>query len=270
MSGGESRFPLLDGETEDAMQRLRSGEALIGEPLARKHDVWAGDTLRVYGPLGPVALRVAGVYYDYTTESGTATVDLRTMERVFGPGPINNVALYVEPGVDPERLIDEIRARLPEAPLNARSNRALRREVLAIFDQTFAVTRLLQAMCLLIAVCGIALALLVQAHERASEIALYRALGATRGQILAMFVGKGLGMSAFGLALGAVGGVGLAFTLLFLINRDTFGWTLSLVWPWSALSWQAIAIVGAALAASVYPAARASRTPASEITREDL
>jgi putative ABC transport system permease protein len=271
LPAGEARFPLLEGDTDDAIERLRDGgEVLIGEPLARRSHLGVGDTLRVYGPLGPVGLRVAGVYYDYTTESGTATVDLRAMEHRFGAGPINNVALYAERGVDPERLVDEIRVRLPRAPLNARSNRALRREVLAIFDQTFAVTRLLQAMCLLIAVCGIALALLVQARERASELALYRALGATRGQILWMFVGKGLGMSAFGLLLGAAGGAALAFTLLFLINRDYFGWTLSLVWPWRALAGQVALIVAAALAASLYPALRASQTPATQLSRDDL
>ena len=61
-------------------------------------------------------------------------------------------------------------ARLRDAfagdALLVRSNRTLRREVLAIFEQTFAVTRLLQAMSLLVAVAGVTLALLVLARER--------------------------------------------------------------------------------------------------------
>jgi len=52
-----------------------------------------------------------------------------------------------------------------------------------IFDQTFAVTRTLQAMALLIAAFGVSLTLLVQARERSGELALMRALGATRRQM---------------------------------------------------------------------------------------
>ena len=82
-----------------------------------------------------------------------------------------------------------------------------------IFDQTFAVTRLLQAMSLLIAVCGVTLTLVVLARERVSELALYRSLGATRPQIFRVFLGKGLGMALFGLVLGAPGGAALAMIL---------------------------------------------------------
>ena len=151
-----------------------------------------------------------------------------------------------------------------------RSNRRLRQEVFTIFDQTFAVTRLLQAMALLIAVAGITLTLLVLARERVAELALYRSLGATRGQLFAHFVGKGLGMAGLALVLGVAGGIVLAGILILVINRAYFGWTIQVYWPWRALLEQLAAIVAAALAASLYPALRASATPATELAREDL
>ena len=141
---------------------------------------------------------------------------------------------------------------------------------MAIFDQTFAVTRLLQAMSLLIAASGITLTLLVLARERVSEIALYRALGARRSQIFRVFLGKGLGMALLGLGLGALGGVALAMILIFLINRAYFGWTIAVHWPWGALVGQILMILVTAVLASVYPALRASRTPATELSRDDL
>ena len=67
-----------------------------------------------------------------------------------------------------------------------------------------AVTRLLQAMGLLIAVCGVTVSLLVVARERVRELALYRALGATRAAIFRVFLGHGLGIASVGLALGAL------------------------------------------------------------------
>ena len=151
-----------------------------------------------------------------------------------------------------------------------RSNADLRKEIFLIFDQTFAVTRLLQLMSLLIAASGITLTLIVLARERISELALYRALGATRYQIFKVFLGKGLGIALFGLGLGAAGGLALAMILIYLINRAYFGWTIAVYWPWRSLGWEALTILVVAVLASVYPALRASRTPAGELTRENL
>lgn len=271
LPGGEARFPLLDGDRQEAFRQVHEGEAvLIGETLARKVGVWAGDELPVYGPEGELRFPVAGVYYDYSPEGGAAVMDLRTLARHFGPGPVNSVALYLAPGRDAEQVVDELKARFPEAPLYIRSNRRLREEVFKVFDQTFAVTRILQGMSLLIAVCGIALMLLVLAREQASELALYRAVGSRRRQIFGIFVGKGMGMGMLGLALGLVGGVALAGVLIFVINRAYFGWTIQVYWPWESVLQQAAAILGAAVLASLYPALRASQTPATELSRDDV
>jgi putative ABC transport system permease protein len=271
LPGGEVRFPLLNGEITAAFRRVREeGAVLVGETLARKVGIWVGDELPVYGPEGELRFPVAGVYYDYSTEGGAAVMDLRTMERHFGARPVNSVALYLAPGREAEQVVDELKARFPKAPLHIRSNRRLREEVFRIFDQTFAVTRILQAMSLLIAACGIALMLLVLAREQVSELALYRAVGSRRRQIFGIFVGKGIGMGLMGLGMGLAGGVALAGVLIFVINRAYFGWTIQMYWPWRPIAQQAITILGAAVLASLYPAMRASQTPATELSRDYL
>ncbi len=103
-----------------------------------------------------------------------------------------------------------------------------------------------------------------------AELALYRALGAVRGQIFWLFVGKGSSIAILAIVLGVLGGSILAMVLIFVINPAYFGWTIRMHWPWPALFEQAATIGFAAIAASVYPAARASQTPAVELSREDL
>lgn len=265
------RFNLLEGDYGNARVAVRDqGAALISEPLSRRMDLSVGDTLVVDRPGGLVLFPVAAVYYDYGYESGAAMIDLGTMERSFGSGQISNIALYLSEDSDAEEMVDLIRSRFPEAPLNVRSNRRLRTEVLRIFDQTFAITRILQVMSLIVAATGIALALVVLARERLSELALYRALGATRRQIFRIFLGKGIAIGVLALLMGAAGGSILACILIYVVNRAYFGWTIQFHWPLRELAQQAVTILFAAAAASLFPALRASRTPATELSRDDL
>ncbi|BDG07353.1 FtsX-like permease family protein [Anaeromyxobacter paludicola] len=265
------RVRLVEGRPEPALREVRdAGAALVSEPLSRKAGLHPGDVLPVVTPRGAVPVRIAGVYSDYGNEGGAALVSLPRLAQLFGPGAVSNVALYLGPGADPEREVDLLKRRFAGVPLLVRSNRTLRTEVLAIFEQTFAVTRLLQGVSLVIAAAGITLSLLVLARERAAELALYRALGATRGQLFLVFLGRGLGIACGGLVLGALGGAGLALVLVRLVNRAWFGWTIALSWPAGALGAQALTVLAAAALASLYPAARASRTPAAELSRDAL
>ena len=278
ISGIDARVPASDARLDlmggapaaVALGASRDGAALVSEPLARKARLAPGGAVRVRTSAGEAVLPVAGVYHDYGAESGAMLVDLATFARLFGPGPPSNAALYLRPGADPEAVVARLRSRLAGAALLVRSQRTLRAEVLALFDQTFAVTRLVEGMALVIAVGGIALSLFVLARERAAELALYRALGATRAQLFLVFLGRGLGIAAAGLALGAAGGAALAAILVQIVNPAFFGWSIALHPPWAALAGEAALILVAAAAASVHPAARAARTPASELSRDAL
>lgn len=269
--GGERRFPLVHGDPVHAFARLRAGDAvLISEPLSRKAGLGVGDSLPLYTARGLERLPIAGVYYDYSSENGTVIMDLRTMSAMFGPGPINSMALYLAPGRDAERMVDQVKRDFANTPLVVRSNRTLRHQVFTVFNQTFAVTRILQVMGLIIAVGGITLTLLVLARERVPELALYRALGATKRQVFRIFVGEGVGIGTLGLVLGGAGGVALAGILIYVINRAYFGWTIQVAIPGRALIGQAVTILIAAVLASVYPALKASRVGAAELAREDV
>ena len=106
------------------------------------------------------------------------------------------------------------------------------------------------------------------AQHRVAELALYRALGARRRQIFRVFLAKGVGMGLIGLGIGGVGGVVLAIILVHAINPAYFGWTLQLSWPWLLLARQAVTVLAACALAAIYPALRASASPATEISRD--
>ena len=263
----QRRLALLSGG--DAVARaVRDRGVLIGEPLSRSASLAVGDVVEIEGPEGPARLPVSGIYRDYT-EGGSVTMDIGLMAATLGAGPLTSVALHLKPGADAEAVAAGIESRHPRGSLRVRSNRGLKDDVLHVFDQTFAVTRILQVMSLIIAACAITLTLLVVAQEKASEIALYRTLGAFRRQVFRLFVSKGTAMAFLGLVLGFAGGIGLGVTLIFVIQKSYFGWSIEWTWPWLTLAGEALAIVCAAVLASLYPAFKASRTPATELCHAD-
>ena len=92
LSADLGQFELIEGDLAEALRRCREeGAVIISEPLARKGGLGVGGTLLLAGPAGEVAFPIAGISYDYSNEAGAAAIDLGTLERVFGPGPINNV-----------------------------------------------------------------------------------------------------------------------------------------------------------------------------------
>ncbi len=271
LPGREERIALWRGDPLESMRRVRQeGAVYLSEPLSRKEGLSIGDDIILSCPSGPVSLPVAGLYYDYTSEGGAVVMDLSTMNRLFGAGPVHSLALYLNPGVDPDQFIHELGRDFEEHTLHVRNNALLRKEIFDIFDQTFAVTGILQIMALLVAACGVTLSLIVIARERINELALYRSLGSTRWQIFRVFLGKGAGIALVGIILGTVAGLGLAMVLIYVINLAWFGWTIAFHWPWSRLLTQIPLVLLVALLASLYPALRASRTPAGELSREDV
>ena len=155
-------------------------------------------------------------------------------------------------------VVQAVRQAAAPYPVVVRTHGALRADALRVFDQTFAVTLLLQAMALAVAAAGVALSLLVMAREEAWDTATCRALGATRGQVFRFHLGKGAGLAGIGGVLGAAGGGGLAAVLIYVTNRAYFGWTVQFGVPAFSLAQQCAFLLLTAVAASWWPAFRAS------------
>jgi putative ABC transport system permease protein len=233
---GRSRFPFFEGDPETAMKGMLEGGVLVSESLARKQRLRVGDVVNLPAfhaeTVSPslsqsVALRIAGIYYEYATDRGVVSMDLSTYARVFGDARANSVSLYLKPGAD----LDAVRAALRNevgAPngIYIFSNRTLREEALRVFDRTFAITGQLENLSLAVGMCGILSALLALLRERSADFALLRALGLPLKGLSKLIVCEGLllGVVAFGVA--CVLGPALAFLLIHVINVRAFGWTI--------------------------------------------
>jgi putative ABC transport system permease protein len=265
-------LPLLDGRdvAAVAMHARERREVLISEPFARRFAVAAGGFVTLATPRGQRPFRVAGVYRDYSNDRGTVLLDRELFLALFDDPRVTSVAVQAAPGVDPGAL----RRRLREAAegryaLSITTNRELRREVLKVFDQTFAVTRALEAIAVAVAILGIANALAASAVERRRSFGLLRAVGAQKGQIRrAVLIEAGLtGLTGTAAALAAA--AAFAYLLLAVINPQSFGWTVVVNVPGGRLAAAALLVLAASLAAGLFPGRLAAAVdPAAALAEE--
>ena len=140
---------------------------------------------------------------------------------------------------------------------------------LAVFDRAFAITSALQLLAAIVAFVGVLSALLSLQLERARELGLMRAVGLTVQQLRALvLLETGLMGSIAGL-LAVPTGTALAIILIFIINRRSFGWTMSLHADPVVFIQALLLAVVAALLAGLYPAIRLGRMAAAEALRGD-
>ncbi len=221
-------------------------------------------------PLGMRPFQVAGVFYDYSRDSGQMLMQRSNFERFWHDPRVNSVALYLRSGTNADQTIQALRAEYPNArDYSFYSNRALRDVVVELFNQTFAVTQVLRVIAVLVAVIGIALNFTVLVKEREREIGTMQAVGVSRTKICGLIVWESLFVGIAALLLGLATGGALSVVLTEVINRAFFGWTIPLRIPWAQILVTPIWLLSAAALASLWPANQASRRNLIDSIRMD-
>ena len=233
---------------------------LVSEPFASKYGVQPGSVIRLSTRQGEVPFTVAAVYYDYALDRGIVVMDRPVFARYFGDLPPTSAAAYLREGADPERVRSEILAAMDEGHRAfVYTNRALRAEVLRIFDSTFAITYALELIAIAVAMLGVAGTLLTLVLERRRELTMLRLIGALKRQVQRVVVTEAALIGATSMSIGLVVGVALSVLLVYVINVQSFGWTIQFRVPVLFLAQVSLAVVAATAVAGFYPARRATR-----------
>jgi putative ABC transport system permease protein len=182
--------------------------------------------------------------------------------------------IYLAAGADPEQVRQSIVTQVAgqagvTIPPSVIRNHELRKEILEIFDRTFVLTYVLEAIAVLVAVLGIVNTLVTAVLERRREFATLRAIGASTEQVERLVLWEAAYLGLIGAALGVVGGLLLALVLIHVINKQSFGWTIQMTVPGGVIL-QAVGLaLTAALVAGYWPARWAARQPVVEGLREE-
>lgn len=254
---------------------LGQDSALVSEAFALRYRKTIGDQviLPVTSGSNTRAFKIAAIYYDYSSDRGTVMLDRSVFARHIGDARPAGLNVHLDAKTDDEveavrrDLLREIGAREgTRHGITVVTNRALRSEVLRIFDGTFAITWALEVVAIAVAVMGIVATLITVIDERRRELAVLRLAGASRGQVTRMIVAEAAILGAIGQALGLIAGLALSIVLVDVINVQSFGWSIQFHAPFLFLLQLTLVLIVVTALAGVIPARRAARTFLTEQT----
>jgi putative ABC transport system permease protein len=236
---------------------------VVSESFALKYGKSVGDDIALTTINGRRIFPVTGVYRDYSNDRGVVVMDRALYIRSFDDDTINTIVIYLKPGITRDTARRNLEATLgPKYHAFAVTNGEIRAEVMKIFDQTFLITYALLAIAIVVAVLGVINTLAALILERTRELAMLRVLGMSIAQVRRMLVLEssvlGLTSTAAGLAMGYV----LSWILIYVINKQSFGWTIAFHTP--------VRLIAASLAVTFLASLIAGLVPSRLARRIDL
>jgi putative ABC transport system permease protein len=225
-------YPIVLGYTDfSAREAARYGmarglgldEALISERTAARLALGVDDVVAVKGR----TLRIVAVFRGFGDVGLRLLVDSATAERM-GVAPLYDrlsVSGDALSGLD-DRLLERFAGTYPGLRVQPRSD--MRSLALDIFDRTFAITRALTLLALLVAVIGMYNALLALRLNQAPSYVLLDALGVGIWEQRWIALRRAGAVGALAVVLALPLGIALGWLLCNVINPRAFGWSLSL------------------------------------------
>lgn len=237
---------------------LSGDGVLIGATLAEDMNLSVGSSVALQTDSGNTAtLRVSGIYSVGVgqLDSASAYLDIRTARNLFDmPNGVSRIELKLDDLYDAERVARriEVTTGLDAEPWTATAEQLY--EGLKAQSDTGLI---LKSFALVTIVIGVASSLMLTTYRRRPEIGIMRAMGASQGFILFVFVSQGA-------VIGLLGGViGAALGLAILVPLTPAGEVASGQLPIDAAQGSmglaiVLTMIGATLAA-ILPARAASR-----------
>ncbi|MBP6598501.1 MAG: ABC transporter permease [Giesbergeria sp.] len=250
--------------------RLEPGEAIIGRELAQDLGVRVGDRLTV--KTAQVATSGESLRVTALVDLGikdlnrrTVIVPLRTAQNLLAlPGGATSLDITLHDVWLAQTLAESLRGQFPYKIESWQESNA---QLVSALNAQSISTSIIRAVVLAVVVLGIASVLVVSVVQKQREIGILRAMGATRGQVLRLFLVQGAVVGALGSLLGLLLAVALIWVFTAFVRGSDglplFNINLPLD---TALQVALIATVCGVLAA-IAPARRAAKLDPAQAIR---
>jgi putative ABC transport system permease protein len=272
-------------EVSEALPLVRSFRGAVPDDAP---PVWISEAVAdLYGfapgaridlPLGGQArhFTVAGIWRDYARAFGAVVITRPAYIEATHDPDANEGSVWLAPGSDPVRVESLLRTALAHGAQGSAAgsfdiltSTALRERSLSIFDRAFAITYGIEAVAVVIGLMGVSFAASSTALARRAEFGMLRHVGMLRRQVVAMLASEGVLMSLLGVLYGLVLGGALSLVLVYVVNRQSFNWSIDFAVPLWQLGVLSATLIAAAAFTAVWSGRSAMNQDAVRAVRED-
>ncbi|MCV2360938.1 ABC transporter permease [Paucibacter sp. TC2R-5] len=267
------QLPLVGPLVEPLAETSTALPVYINEHLRDQLQLRPGQsiTLRLTPGGARQAAYVRGVWRDYARQSGALMLQLSDYQRWSGDMQLTELYIWLKPGLASAEPGPQLKAlqsnNLDDLEFAAVGE--LKAMSLSIFERSFAVTHWLQAVALGIGLFGIAASQSAQVLARRREFGLLRHLGLTRADVLRLLAVEAALLSGVGALAGLGLGLALSGVLVWVVNPQSFHWSMDMSLPWPRLLALLGAVFLAGLSASMLAAWRATGDDVVQAVKED-
>jgi putative ABC transport system permease protein len=243
--------------------------AWISEAVADLYGARPGGTIRLPLQGAQHEFFVAGIWRDYARSTGAIQIMRSDYARITGDQDVSDVAMWLAKGSTVADAQAAVRALPFAGALELSVPSEIRALSLRIFDRSFAVTYLLEAIAIVIGLFGVAATFTAQTLARAREFGMLRHVGVTRGQILGILAIEGGSLTALGILTGLLLGWFISLILVHVVNPQSFHWSMQMHYPWPLLGSVAAALLAAAMVTALFSGRQALSGGPIRAVRED-
>jgi putative ABC transport system permease protein len=245
---------IQEGEYPDG-----EAQALVGALTAELLELRIGDRIELNG----FDITIAGILHETgSSDDYQLFVPIRTVQEAFDRGGlISSVDVRALCSACPvEDIADEINMMVPG--VRAVAVKQIAMTEMGLMDRINRFMLALAGITLAVGLFGVVNTMTTSVHERIKDIGIMRAVGASRNQIVTMFIYEAIIVGILGGILGYLAGTLLAYAIGPMIFE---GVAVSYVPQYFALSLVLASVV--AVVATLYPAFRATRIKVADSFR---
>ena len=256
VSQGLRRLPIVEGEGKNALGRMAAGEGVIvSESFQNKFGKGTGDTIHLPTPSGLLSFRIVAVYLDYSSDSGSILIDRGLYKKTWHDELVDAFDLWLAPGADQKAVIQKIKEDYGEKyQLFISTHRELRENVVDIMEQSFRINYAVEIVAVIVAIFSVINTLLASVLDRAREIGVLRAIGATRRQLQVMVIAEGGWIGLLGGLLGIFAGTVMSYHHVVYNTKVLTGWTFQYHYPFGVAALSILTVIVLCLLAGYIPA----------------
>jgi len=262
-SASVRNLPVIGGSGAKALREMGEGKGVIvSESFQSKFGKGVNDTIFLLTPSGRREFKILAVYVDYSSDAGSVLIDRALYKRYWQDELVDAFDLWLEPGADQQQVMENIKKDYGEKyQLFISTHRELKDAVVRIMEQSFVVNYAVEIVAVVVAIFSVINTLLASILDRAREIGVLRAIGATQAQVRRIIVMEAGWMGFLGGVLGLIAGTVMSYHHVVYNTKMLTGWTFQFYYPYGVAGFSLLAAVALCLAAGYVPAKRAAATP---------